>query len=107
MLLWPAKGKASRSRFFMRPPGENLIGFGVLPAIPPRFWERARPTLDNVSRLTELMGGKRYLSGYIDFAPEELEGALRRRSGTPFRAAQAQVRSRLHPESRVRPGRAD
>ena len=70
VLLWPAKGKSSQSRFFMRPPGEDLIGFGVLPAIPPRFWERARPTLENLSRLTELMGGKRYLSGYIDW-PEE------------------------------------
>jgi len=67
VLLWPAKGTSSRSRFFMRPPGEDLMGFGVLPAIPPRFWEQARPMLDNLGRLTELMGGKRYLSGYIDW----------------------------------------
>ncbi len=67
VLLWPAKGKSSESRFFMRPPGENLLGFGVLPAIPPRFWAEARPMLDNLGRLTEVMGGKRYLSGYIDW----------------------------------------
>jgi cytokinin dehydrogenase len=68
VLLWPAKGKTSQSPFFMRPPGEDLLGFGVLPAIPPRFWEQARPMLDNLGRLTELMGGKRYLSGYIDWS---------------------------------------
>ena len=68
VLLWPAKGKTSQSPFFMRPPGEDLLGVGVLPAIPPRFWEQARPMLDNLGRLTELMGGKRYLSGYIDWS---------------------------------------
>ncbi len=71
VLLWPAKGKTSQSRLFMRPPGEDLIGFGVLPAIPPRFWEQARPMLENLSRLSTIMGGKRYLSGYINFSPEE------------------------------------
>jgi len=70
VLLWAAKGKSSQSRFFMRPPGEDLVGFGVLPAIPPRFWEQARPMLDNLGRLTELMGGKRYLSGYIDWSED-------------------------------------
>ena len=71
VLLWPAKGKTSKSRFFMRPSGENLIGFGILPAIPPRYWERMRPMLDNLSRMSTIMGGKRYLSGYIDFGLEE------------------------------------
>jgi cytokinin dehydrogenase len=71
VLLWPAKGAASRSRLFVRPPGENLVGFGILPAIPPRFWEDAKPMLDVASRLAIAMGGKRYLSGYVDFTPEE------------------------------------
>jgi cytokinin dehydrogenase len=70
VLLWPAKGKTSRVPFFMRPPGEDLIGFGVLPAIPARFWERARPMLENLGRMTELMGGKRYLSGYVDWTED-------------------------------------
>jgi cytokinin dehydrogenase len=70
VLLWPAKGKTSQSRLFMRPPGEDLLGFGVLPAIPARFWEEARPTIENLGRLTEVMGGKRYLSGYIEWSEE-------------------------------------
>ncbi|MGE5180084.1 MAG: FAD-binding protein [Bacteroidota bacterium] len=71
VLLWPAKGSASRSRLFMRPEGENLLGFGILPAIPPRYWEDAKAMLDLASRLAVAMGGKRYLSGYVDFTPEE------------------------------------
>ena len=71
VLLWPAKGTSSRSRLFMRPPGEDLMGFGILPAVPPRFWDEARPMLDMASRLSVAMGGKRYLSGYVDFTPAE------------------------------------
>jgi len=70
-LLWPAKGSVSRSHFFMRPPGDDLVGFGILPAIPPRYWETVRPMLENASRLSVLMGGKRYLSGWIDFSEDE------------------------------------
>ena len=71
VLLWPAKGGVSRSRFFMRPPGEDLVGFGILPAVPPKYWGEMRPMLDNASRLSILMGGKRYLSGYINFDAAE------------------------------------
>lgn len=67
VLLWPAKGAASRSRLFMRPPGENLVGFGILPAVPPGHWPTFRPLLENASRLGLRVGGKRYLSGWIDF----------------------------------------
>lgn len=67
VLLWPARNGVSKSRFFMRPGGKHVVGFGILPAVPPKFWDRMRPMLDNASRLSILMGGKRYLSGYIDF----------------------------------------
>ena len=71
VLIWPAKGHTSRSRLFMRPPGEDLIGFGVLPAIPPAYWEQAKPMIENLHRLSLAFGGKRYLSGWIDFTPGE------------------------------------
>lgn len=74
VLLWPAKGSVSRSRLFMRPPGEDLMGFGLLPAIPPRFWGEAKPMLDMAGRLSGAMGGKRYLSGWVDFTSEEWRG---------------------------------
>jgi FAD/FMN-containing dehydrogenase len=71
VLLWPARGSASRSRLFMRPPGENLMGFGILPAVPPRYWPEAKPMLENASRLSIVMGGKRYLSGYVEFTESD------------------------------------
>ena len=70
ILLWPAKGSVSQSKFFMRPEGEDLIGFGILPAVPQKFWPQVRPLLDNASLLGQAMGGKRYLSGYINFDEE-------------------------------------
>jgi hypothetical protein len=86
VLLWPAKGGTSRSRLFMRPDGENLIGFGILPAVPPRYWPDVRPLLDNASRLSILMGGKRYVSGWIDFDEEQWREHFGHR-WEPFRAA--------------------
>jgi len=99
VLLWPAKGKTSRSPLFMRPPGEDLVGFGVLPAIPPRYWEQARPMLDNLSRMTTLMGGKRYLSGHIDFTPEEWSEHFGDQ-WEPFRA----LKQRYDPDGILNPG---
>lgn len=43
------------------------MGFGILPAVPPKFWAEAKPMLENASRLSVAMGGKRYLSGYVEF----------------------------------------
>jgi FAD/FMN-containing dehydrogenase len=99
VLLWPAKGSTSRSKLFMRPEGENLLGFGILPAIPPRYWEDAKPMLDVASRLSIAMGGKRYLSGYVEFTPEE----WREHFGPawePFAAA----KRRFDPDAILNPG---
>ncbi len=71
ILLWPAKNPVSRSRLFMRPDTENLIGFGILPAVPEKFWPLIKPQLENASLLSQMMGGKRYLSGWIDFTPAQ------------------------------------
>ena len=99
VLLWPAKGSTSRSRLFMRPPGENLMGFGILPAIPPKYWPEAKPMLENASRLSIAMGGKRYLSGYVDFN----EAEWREHYGAewePFRAA----KRKYDPDAILNPG---
>lgn len=99
ILLWPAKGTTSRSRLFMRPPGENLIGFGILPAIPPKFWPEVRPMLDNASLLSVALGGKRYLSGYIDFSEDEWRAHYGDR-WEPFQAA----KRTYDPDSILNPG---
>ena len=55
----------------MRPSGEYLMGFGILPAIPHRFVEEVLPRLNMASQACVMMGGKRYLSGYIAFDAEQ------------------------------------
>jgi cytokinin dehydrogenase len=71
VLLWPAKGKTSRSKNFMVPQGDNLVGFGLLPAVPQRFWNDMKERLDNVSRMMIVFGAKRYLSGWVSFTSDE------------------------------------
>ncbi len=67
ILLWPARGDASSVPLFMRPAGEFLMGFGILPAIPKHLVEEALPRLNLASQASTMMGGKRYLSGWIAF----------------------------------------
>jgi FAD/FMN-containing dehydrogenase len=67
ILLWPARGDSSSVPLFMRPSGEYLMGFGILPAIPHRFVEEVLPRLNMASQAATMMGGKRYLSGWIAF----------------------------------------
>ena len=67
ILLWPARGNSSSVPLFMRPASDFLMGFGILPAVPPRFLEEALPKLNMASQASVMMGGKRYLSGYIAF----------------------------------------
>jgi cytokinin dehydrogenase len=71
VLLWPAKGDVSRSKNFMRPEGNYLVGFGLLPAIPQKMWGEARERLDNASRMMLAFGAKRYLSGWVNFGPDD------------------------------------
>ena len=67
ILLWPARGTASRAPLFMRPQAEFLMGFGILPAVPPAFVNEVLPRLNMASQASSMMGGKRYLSGWINF----------------------------------------
>lgn len=70
ILLWPSSGRTSSIPLFMRPAGDWVMGFGILPGIPPRFLDLALPRLDQASDLSMAMNAKRYLSGYINFDKE-------------------------------------
>lgn len=67
ILLWPARGSVSSVPLFMRPSSEYLMGFGILPAVPKRFVDEVLPRLNLASQGAVMMGGKRYLSGWIAF----------------------------------------
>ena len=62
------RGERHRARHsFMRPPGEFLMGVGILPAVAPQFLPEVLPRMTAASQASTMMGGKRYLSGWIDF----------------------------------------
>ncbi|HTQ78472.1 MAG TPA: FAD-binding protein [Thermoanaerobaculia bacterium] len=72
ILLWPAYNHTSDVPLFMRPlDGDFVMGWGILPAVPPAFLDRALTQLDMASELSIHYGGKRYLSGYITFKTAE------------------------------------
>jgi cytokinin dehydrogenase len=71
VLLWPAYGPTSETPLFMHPPGEFVMGWGILPGVPRAFLERGLAQLDMASELSIHYGGKRYLSGYITFDTAE------------------------------------
>ena len=67
VLVWPAHTGASKVPLFMHPPGELVMGWGILPAVPHKFLDQALAQLDMASELSIAYGGKRYLSGYVTF----------------------------------------
>ena len=67
VLLWPCRGTTSSIPNFMTPPGDFVMGFGILPGIPPEFIQPAKARLNQVSDASMTVGGKRYLSGLIEF----------------------------------------
>ena len=71
VLLWPAYTGTSDAPLFMHPPGKFVMGWGILPAVPPQFLDQALGQLEMASELAIAYGGKRYLSGYITFDTPE------------------------------------
>ena len=67
VLLWPCRGTVSRIPYFMYPPTPLVMGFGILPGVPPDVLPQARQRLNMVSDMSMAVGAKRYLSGFIEF----------------------------------------
>lgn len=67
VLLWPCRGTVSRVPLFVYPRTPLVMGFGILPGVPPDLLPQAKPLLDRLSDLSMTAGGKRYLSGFIEF----------------------------------------
>jgi cytokinin dehydrogenase len=71
VLLWPAYTRTSDAPLFMHPDQDFVMGWGILPAVPPKFLDQAIASLEMASELAIAYGGKRYLSGYISFDSTE------------------------------------
>ncbi|HEV2501409.1 MAG TPA: FAD-binding protein [Terriglobia bacterium] len=67
ILLWPARGGAASVPYFCRPDEDYVMGLGILPAVPKHLLDRALPRLKQASQAATMLGGKRYLSGWLDF----------------------------------------
>ncbi|MCA9449556.1 MAG: hypothetical protein KC931_20720, partial [Candidatus Omnitrophica bacterium] len=67
ILLWPCSGITSKIPLFMAPEGEFVMGFGILPGIPKEYVDPVLQALDKASDGISMVGGKRYLSGWINF----------------------------------------
>jgi cytokinin dehydrogenase len=67
VLLWPCRGTTTHIPLFMTPPGDLVMGFGILPGVPPDLVPQAKQRLNLASDLSIQAGGKRYLSGFIEF----------------------------------------
>lgn len=65
VLLWPARGSASHMPNFRRPPGERLVGWGLLPGVPHARLDEALQKLGAVAALARSMGGVHYPSGWL------------------------------------------
>ena len=65
--MWPSKGTASHLPLFKTPGTDLVMGFGILPGIPKESLDRANVLLNQLSDLSMRVGGKRYLSGLIQF----------------------------------------
>ncbi|MEO7994171.1 MAG: FAD-binding protein [bacterium] len=68
ILLWPCTNTVSHAPLFKRPPNSPFtMGWGLLPGVPPKFLDIAMPRIEMASEMSQLVGGKRYLSGHISF----------------------------------------
>ncbi len=67
VLLWPCRSTVSHIPYFMYPPTPLIMGFGILPGVPPDLLPQARQRLNMVSDMSMAVGAKRYLSGFIEF----------------------------------------
>jgi cytokinin dehydrogenase len=67
VLLFPCRGDVSSIPLFMTPPTKLVMGFGILPGVPPDLLPLARQRLNLASDLSCAAGGKRYLSGFVEF----------------------------------------
>jgi FAD/FMN-containing dehydrogenase len=76
ILLWPCTNTVfTHTPLFKRPPDSPFtMGWGLIPCIPPKMLDLALPRLDMASKMSSMVGGKRYLSGYVTFSkPEDWE----------------------------------
>jgi cytokinin dehydrogenase len=67
IVLWPCRCNVSDAPMFVHPPGEFFMGLGIQPSLPRQTLKMGLSLLNKASDLAQQLGGKRYLSGWIEF----------------------------------------
>ena len=67
VILWAARRDRFGAPMLALPADELLMGFAILPAVKPLALPRLLPGLEAAGRRLTTMGGKRYLSGWINY----------------------------------------
>jgi cytokinin dehydrogenase len=67
MILWPCRLKGSSGSLFQQPQGELVMGYGIHTSVLRARLPMALPMLEKASDLCMELGGKRYLSGWVNF----------------------------------------
>ena len=71
VMLGPFQNERFHSPLLMRPDSELLMGLGILMEIPVAGLQEVLPVLSDASDRLIAAGGKRYLSSWVDFTPEQ------------------------------------
>jgi len=71
ILLWPSLSAPFHKPLFPMPPGEMVMGFGILGGMPPAELPAALQWLGEKSDAGVAAGGKRYVSGWLNFTREK------------------------------------
>jgi hypothetical protein len=99
-LIPVAMGDGSAPLFAAPGKSEMLIGLGMFPNVPAAFREEAVSIMREYSEKWCHAGGKRYLSGYVDFASEPDWAIHYGDAWTWFR----EMKRRLDPSGLLNPG---
>jgi len=102
ILLWPSRGTTSHIPLFMVPPSPLVMGFGILPGLPPDVLAMVKPRLNMASDASMTAGGKRYLSGFIEF-----DRARWKRHFGPKWDTVCRLKAALDPDGILNPGFID
>jgi FAD/FMN-containing dehydrogenase len=71
ILLWPALSAPFKKPLFPMPPGDTVMGFGILGGMPAGELPAALRWLGKWSDLGLDAGGRRYVSGWLNFTKEK------------------------------------
>lgn len=71
VLLRPLRSETCLSPMFKQPGGMLMLGFGIHPSLPKQIVSKVLPMLRKAGDLSVQVGGKRCLSGWIEFDEEQ------------------------------------